>query len=90
MAVIKQSDRPQFFNQRIGINRFSSNSEQPWEALADAAGNIASLTINRMAEDAIATGTEQAESASLLITDENGSPKFLNPTPNLSRTAQKA
>lgn len=90
MAVIKQSDRPQFFNQRIGINRFSSNSEQPWEALVDAAGNIASLTINRMAEDAITKGTEQAESASLLITDENGSPKFLNPPPNLSRTAQKA
>lgn len=90
MAVIKQSDRPQFFNQRIGINRFSSNSEQPWEALADAAGDVASLTINRMAEDAIAKGTEQAESASLLITDENGSPKFLNPPPNLSRTAQKA
>ena len=90
MAVIKQSDRPQFFNQRIGINRFSSNSQQPWEALADAAGDIASLTINRMAEDAITKGTEQAESASLLITDENGSPKFLNPPPNLSRTAQKA
>ena len=90
MAVIKQSDRPQFFNQRIGINRFDSNSEAPWEALSRAAGDIASLTINRMAEDAIEKGTEQAESASLLITDEDGFPKYLSTPSNLSRTAQKA
>ena len=37
MAAIKQ--RTSFINRPIGLNRFKSNDQQPWEALSRAAGN---------------------------------------------------
>ena len=57
MGVIKQSNRPQFYNKAIGINRFRTNASKPWEALANAAD---SLAVNAF---------ETAQEASILETE---------------------
>ena len=90
MSVIKQSDRPQFFNQRIGINRFDTNSQEPWEAISNAAGNVASIAIKKLYDNALESGETKGQAANLIITDAGGAPKALTPPKNLSPTEQKA
>ena len=51
MGVIKQSNRPQFYNKAIGINRFKTNANKPCEALANAADSLAVNAFETLAEE---------------------------------------
>ena len=89
MAVIKQSNKAKFYNKPIGINRFSENSEKPWEALSRSAGLLAEKAMQSLYDDAQKTGEETA-SKRLLVMDEDNKPSFLEPPSNLSPVAAEA
>ena len=87
MAAIKQ--RTSFINRPIGLNRFKSNDQQPWEALSRAAGNLAETAMKDLYSKAEERG-EDIASKKLLVMDENNKPSFLEPPSNLSPVASEA
>ena len=88
-SVIKQSNRPQFYNKSIGINRFRTNASKPWEALANAADSLAVNAFETLAEEQKELGISSGKTVDLTILDENGRPKNLSAPANLGRLASK-
>ena len=88
-SVIKQSDKPKFYNQPIGINRFGTGSEKPWEALSRAADALAVNAFENLAQEQKELGITSGRNANLTILDENGRPKNLPAPKGLGTLASK-